>query len=210
MRFNKIKVTKEGKTHLEYQVERDSGALDEVSLICSDEPKPEFNIALNDLAQDVVDLCELPDGYLDRIKVTGVSFSYGGENSVMGATIIAQMTLKKSNICLNLNTPHKAEVFYGKDGDPKQLLPDDCITRLCDLSREAEDYINGIRAQGNLFGERKESMGEGLDRIAKDFHDDVQKGLGLGESVTISSQSKSVTIEGKQETLKRKKRHPKA
>lgn len=192
MRFQKIKVTKEGKIHIEYDVVNSKGGTDEFSFTCSDEPKPEFTTALQDLAQDVLEMAELPGEYITRIFVTGISFSYGGENSIMGATLIAQMKLHKSNVNLNLISPHKIEEFYSEQGDPAQLLGGECVGRLKELIDQAGDYVRGVRAQGNLFGKK-----EGLEKIAKDFHDDMQKGLGSGESVTISSEGKSTTIRGK-------------
>ena len=192
MRFQKIKQTKEGKIHVEYEVENSKGGMDEFSMTCSDEPKPEFTVALKDLAQDVLDMCELPDVYLPRVIVTGVSFSYGGEAEVMGATLIAQMKLHKSNVNLNLITPHKIEEFYSEQGDPAQLLGEECVERLKELIDQAGDYVKGVRAQGNLFGQK-----DSLEKIAKDFHNDMQKGLGSGESVTISAGGKSTTIREK-------------
>jgi hypothetical protein len=44
---------------------------------------------------------------------------------------------------------------------------------------------------------KKETMEDGLAEIAKDFHDDIQRGLGPGESVEISSGGKTAKIEGK-------------
>lgn len=195
MRFQKIKVTKEGKIHIEYEIENSKDGMDEFSMTCSDEPKPEFTSALKDLAQDVLDMCELPEEYITRVIVTGVSFSYGGETEVMGATLIAQMKLHKSNVNLNLITPHKIEEFYSDQGDPAQLLGEECVGRIKELIDQAGDYVRGIRAQGQLFGKE-----EGLKKIAKDFHDDMQKGLGPGESVTISAGGKSATIKGKSAT----------
>ena len=153
MRIKKIKMTREGKIQMEYEVKNPKGGSDEFSFSCADEPKPSFIVALNDLKPDVLEMCELPDDYLDRIRVSGVSFSYGGENETMGAVIIASMVLYKSNVALNLNTPHKTEDFYGETGDEKQLLNPKCVSRLNRLVEEAEDYVKGIRAQGNLFNQ---------------------------------------------------------
>ncbi len=165
MIFQKISVTSKGKIHMEYEVSNGND-VDEFSFTCGDEPKPEFRAALQDLAQDVIEMCELPDHYLSRINVTGVSFSYGGESAVMGATIISQMSLSKSYVALNLNTPHKASEPYadGEDGnkDPKQLLSEDCVERLEDLIREAQDYVNGIRAQKKFsFADMEQPRGQG-------------------------------------------------
>lgn len=154
MRFEKIKLTREGKVQVEYETKHSKGGTDEYSFSCADEPKSSFRKAMDDLAPDVVEMCELPEDYLNRIHVAGVSFSYGGENETMGAVIIAQMVLEKSNLNLNLNTPHKISEFYGETGDERQLLNPDCVMRLEKLIAEASDYVKGIRAQGNLFDQK--------------------------------------------------------
>lgn len=195
MRFLKVKYAK-FKVTLEWEKKNKKGDWDQYSMTCSDEPKPEFKAALGAMDRDVIEMCELPETYLTRIVVTGVSFSYGGEKEVRGATVTAQMHLNKSNVALNLNTPHKVEEFYADDGDPKQLLTDGCIGRLGELEVEAEAYVNGDRAQGELFADREKTKEEGLKEIAKDFHDNMKKTLGPGESVTISSGGHSATIKG--------------
>ncbi len=154
MRFKKIKLTKEGKVQVEYETKNSKGTTDEYSFSCADEPKVSFKKAMDDLAPDVLEMCELPEDYLNRIRVAGVSFSYGGENEIMGAVIIAQMVLEKSNLSLNLNTPHKIAEFYGETGDKRQLLNPDCVGRLDELIVEASDYVKGIRAQTNLFDQK--------------------------------------------------------
>lgn len=195
MRFIKIEYAK-FKVTLEWEVKNKKGDWDQYTMTCSDEPLPAFKEALADLNQDLLEMCELPDNYLTRIVVTGVSFSYGGEKEVMGATVTGQVHLNKSNVALNLNTPHKIEEFYADDGDPKQLLTEDCVERLKELTTQAEAYIDGERAQGELFKDPEKTKQEGLEEIAKDFHDNMKKGLGPGESVTISSEGHSTTIKG--------------
>ena len=152
IRFKKIKARKDGKLRLEYEV-NNNGKWDEYTLNCSDEPKAAYTEAMAALAQDVIEMCELPVDYKDRITVTGVSFSHGGEKEVMGAVITAQMNLRHSNQPLNLNTPHKAEEYYGETGDALQLLDEACVRRLTILQEEAEDYVNGTRAQVEMFPE---------------------------------------------------------
>lgn len=148
-------MTKDDKIHLEYEVYNAKKGYDEYSLSCADEPRPEFKKALIDLGQDVISMCELPADYLGRIVVRGVSFSYGGEEEVMGAVIVAQMSLRKSSAPLNLNTPHKPSAPYSESADDSQLLDSRCVERLEDLMDEAEQYVNGVRAQGSLFQENK-------------------------------------------------------
>jgi len=161
IRITKAKVTKEKKISMEFQKLTKNLGWDEYSFTCSEDARPEFHAAMNSLAIHVIEMCELPDEYLNRINVRGVSFSYGGDKEVMGATITAQMKLENSNSDLNLNTPHKASDSYS-DGpaDEKQLLSDDCIRYLLKLQKECELYIDGERAQVSIFKnhERKEDV----------------------------------------------------
>lgn len=152
MRIKKAKITSDNKIAIVYEQRSKTGAWDEYSFTCSEDARPEFYAALKALAPHVVDMCELPETYLDRINVRGVSFSYGGEKEVMGATISGQMKLNYSNCNLNLNTPHKASESYSDTpADEMQLLSGDCIDALGALCEEVELYIGGERAQARLF-----------------------------------------------------------
>lgn len=152
MRIKKVKLTKLEKIMMVYEKQSNMGVWDEYSLSCSEAAKPSFYEALKKLAAHVVEMCELPEEYEDRIKVKGVSFSYGGENEVMGATISAQMELENSYQNLNINTPHKASDMYSPNAEPDemQLLTSDCIEDLEKLQDECRAYIRGDRAQGRL------------------------------------------------------------
>jgi hypothetical protein len=152
MRIKKAKINSDNKINIVYEKRSKTGAWDEYSLSCSEPARPEFYNRLKDLAPHVIKMCELPESYLGRMEVQGVSFSYGGMKEVMGATISAQMKLDNSNCNLNLNTPHKASDSYS-DGpaDGKQLLSDKCIEALDALCKEADLYVEGEREQGRLF-----------------------------------------------------------
>jgi hypothetical protein len=153
MRIRKVKITKYNQVIMVY--ESGSRNQDEYSFTCSEKARPEFYKALEAMSEFVLDMCELPESYTDRIKVRGVSYSYGGENDTMGATISASMTLEESYQALNLVTPHKASEMYCPDtpDDDKQLLSGDCVEALKKLITECELYIKGDRAQGSLFPE---------------------------------------------------------
>ena len=152
MRIKKIKITSDNKIKVAYE-KRNKIGWDEYSFACSDEPRPELYTALKALAPHVIEMCELPEDYLPRIDVRGVTYSYGGENEVMGATIVSQMKLENSYVKLNLNTPHKASEPYSENSPPDemQLLTDDCIDALEELCEEVNLYIEGERAQQTLF-----------------------------------------------------------
>ena len=152
MRITKLKV-KEGRVRIEYEQPAVVG-WDKYSLDCSESPRAQMYACLLNLCPHVIEMCELPEGYLDKITVSGVSFSYGGEREVMGACLIATMKLDNSNCDLNLVTPHKASESYSEGpADEKQLLSDKCIEALEDIIAECDAYIQGDRAQGKLFAE---------------------------------------------------------
>ncbi|MBT8489701.1 MAG: hypothetical protein KJN62_01495 [Deltaproteobacteria bacterium] len=155
-RIIKVKITKEKKIHITYEIENKIASWDEYSFTCLDEAIPEFYCALNMLAYDVIELCELPDEYVERIDVKGVSFSYGGEKEVMGATISACMLLNHSNCPLSLNTPHKPSESYNDiTAAEDQILSDITVQRLNDLIKQCKKYIDGERAQTDLFLQNK-------------------------------------------------------
>ena len=149
-RIKKVKQT-DGKIQMIYEKQSKHG-YDEYSFVCSDQARPEFYSAFTRLAQHVIEMCELPESYLSRITVKGVSYSWTGEPEVMGAVISSSMQLENSYQGLNINTPHKAADSYNdNDPDPMQVLSEECIDDLINLLEECQLYIDGERAQGKLF-----------------------------------------------------------
>lgn len=147
-RIKKIKITPETKIFIHYQKEAENG-WDDYTMTSSEPARDGFYDTLNELRQSVIEMCELPEDDLNKIQVRGVSFSHA--HDIMGATITAQKVLLKSNVPLNINTPHKITEFYSGAGDEKQLLSDLTIDILNSLQNEAEEYIKGNRAQMGLF-----------------------------------------------------------
>lgn len=152
MRINKVKVTKEGKVAIEYQIPKGAG-FDDYSLRCSEKAMQSFYDAMYALRESVVKLCEFPEEFTDRIHVKGVSFSYGGESQTMGAVIVAHLILNLSDGNLNINTPHKAVEMYNPDAEVREeaVFDEDTIGCLEQLEAEAIKYVNGERAQGKLL-----------------------------------------------------------
>lgn len=153
VRFKKFKKTKEERIQIAYEKQNSvTQRWDEFTMSCSEKPRPELIETLNKLAPHVIEMCELPKEYEARIEVTGVTFSYGGELEVMGATITSQMALKYSNCDLNLNTPHKASGPYNDyEIDDELLLSSECVDALDALCIELRMYVEGHRAQQTLF-----------------------------------------------------------
>ncbi|MRS02113.1 hypothetical protein EG832_02600 [bacterium] len=152
MRIKKIKL-ETGKVFIEYSEEKPDGKSENYTLESTDKPLQSFKDALQGLAGYIGEICELPEDYCTSITVRGVSFSYGGENKTMGATITG-LTLKYANAPLVINTPHLPSAPYSKGSDESCLLPDECYFQLMDLQDEANKFLEGQRepdAQMNLF-----------------------------------------------------------
>lgn len=162
LRFKKIKKTSDDKIHIEYEKKNQTGKWDEHSMKSNQEPLPAFLHALDNLVPHVEEMCELPDKdhQIHPYTVRGVSFSYGGDNDTMGATITATRSLKNSNSPLVLNSPHKIEEAYADGADETQVMTRDCYNDLMILCDEAEKYLNGKRAQMDMFGEEQEKERE--------------------------------------------------
>ena len=141
------------KVNIEYAIEKKQ-VKDVFTLESTEKPLPEFRNALNDLKPFFEEICELPAGYSDNIEVRGVSFSYGGENDTMGATITGLKPLKTANAPLVINTPHLPSEDYSGNNDMAKTLPSDSIYYLNELQRQAERFIDGEREpdkQESLF-----------------------------------------------------------
>ena len=105
IQIDKVKV-KEEKIEISYKKTAQDGAQDEYAFRCHDKALPSFYDAMEILALDVCKICELPENYVEGMKVSGVSYSW--TNGIMGAVITAQKSLLKSNAPLIINTPNKA------------------------------------------------------------------------------------------------------
>lgn len=153
IKFTKIKVeSKDAKNRivLEYAKRNANGQdWDVYAMNSVDKPAPSFHEAMQDLAQDVVELCELPVDYRERIIVKSVSLSEGEGDGFGGAVISAAMQLKDSYAPLNLNTPFKNSSSSGQE-DPKQVIDGATERRICALIIEAEKFLNGVRAQTEM------------------------------------------------------------
>ena len=159
IKFTKIKVeSKDAKNRivLEYAKRNENGQdWDIYTMNSVDNPAPSFHEAMQELSQDVVELCELPDDFRERIVVKSVSLSDGDGDGFGGATITEAFQLKNSYAPLNLNTPYKSSAASGQE-DPKQILDPATERRICVLIIEAEQFLHGSRAQVSMeFSEKQ-------------------------------------------------------
>lgn len=151
MRIIKVKQTRESKVYIEYERINARGEYDTFTMCCGDEPAASFIESFEALRPHALALLEL-DEEETRLIIKGVSFSYSGDDDIMGATIIGARKLYESNTDMNFTTPHKFESYTsgGEDGDPRQLLSSECVSALRTVQEEALRYIDGHRAQLSL------------------------------------------------------------
>lgn len=145
--FKKIRY-KDNQVTLTYEDETPHGN-DKYSMESLDEPAPVFKRALQNLAQHVIDICELSDEAPESFTVLGVSLS--DTEGISGVTITALKELAHSNAPLVLNTPHKPFEPYTEGVEDPNCLTDDQIEAVEILIEAARDYLRGKRAQGDLF-----------------------------------------------------------
>jgi len=155
MRIRKVKFDGQ-RVEILYEQEKDIG-MDEYSLKCTDKPLETFVNALDALRPAVAELCELPMKWGENLEVRGVSFSYEGDQEVMGAVISALKPLANSSCPLVINTPHACEEPPSPTAEAN-LLPEKAVEALKAVISQAKKYIAGERDTVPLFkGEEKDS-----------------------------------------------------
>lgn len=136
------------KVRIEYQVKRaDGGDPDEFTLNSCDRPDRSLVDAMNALTTDVLTICELHDDPL-LYTIRGVTLTY--TNDILGACITSLKALKTTQSPLVINTPHLPEESYSDDASAP-VMHAGMADRLDALRNAAERYIDGERAQGQLF-----------------------------------------------------------
>lgn len=142
-----------GKVVIVYEVARPGYEPDEFAVSCGALALPSFYTALDGLKKHVVEICEFAHDYSKGMTIGGVSFSW--TNDVMGVVISATRSLKATNSPFSFNTPHSTAEPYSEGGDETVLLSSTCCVALDLVMGEAIKYLDGKRAQGELFGDEK-------------------------------------------------------
>jgi hypothetical protein len=205
MRFLKIKF--DGvKVKLEWDVAKKDGEPDLFSLTSTDLPAPEFQTALDNLRIHVEEICEQPKGYLASAEIRGVSFSYAGDDEIMGATISCLKTLKTANSTLVINSPHLPSDDYSGNNPNALTLSLDCVVALRNLQDCAENYVNGIRKQQNLFEANIESsLSKKVIKSATKFQNEMQEIVNKDKGISKISLSSPSFDNGKEVVIAEKK-----
>lgn len=120
----------------------------QIVLECKDEPKASFMRALEALAPHATSLCEIEDElWTEGVRVIGVKIKHSDDS--LGAVISCVKRLQtKAVMCFN--TPYLPE-----SAEHGPTLPPIVVGCLKTLMDEALDYVDGKRAQGELFTEKE-------------------------------------------------------
>lgn len=121
----------------------------------------------------------------DRIRVTGVSWSYSETTDVEGACIVFQVDLEGCTSPFCGTTPHLPYDQYSEDGN-QPVMPDGAQDALNRLKGEVQAFIDGKRAQGDLFA----SQDQRVEKIG------AAHGMGSGTIEAVKKSLRDLTADG--------------
>ena len=149
MRISKAKL-KDSQLYVELEdVEKDCERKTQLKSL--DGVHPDLTDAFDALCPSVREILEWPNSLYDgKLIVTGVSWSYSEGTGVEGAVLVCQAQLDGCTSPFCFNTPHLPFAQYCEDGNAP-LMPDGAQDALNALRTEVQRYIDGKRAQGDLF-----------------------------------------------------------
>lgn len=131
--------TTEGSSEISHELESDEA------------PRPEFVKALGAFLGFVLRICELTPKYGDGMEVTSLSISRNAKSGRLGLVITAKKPVAQSNSPFLIHTPHLSEASESEDGAGAFMVGmADCLDAAIE---EATAYINGVRAQVDMFAE---------------------------------------------------------
>lgn len=142
MRFTKLKRGKDEVT-LVWTTTEGPGQRDahEHRLVSTDAPHPDLLAAFQGFVAPVLALCELPTAYGVNLVVSGVTVTEDATKGT-GCVVTCQKPLVAAEAPLIFNSPHLTE----EGGLPQAML-----RALDALGQEAQAFLAGKRAQGDLF-----------------------------------------------------------
>jgi len=153
MIIKQVRIIKKGAVKITIDAGSNDDGTNRFTFTCFEQPKPEFFKAMEGLKVYVQKLCELEQTPQKMITVTGVKFTYAGENNTMGASIFARKHLANDPKGMAFETPHKISGPYkgDKDGDPGGQFTEGAVKALNRVIDESKQYVAGIREQKDLF-----------------------------------------------------------
>jgi hypothetical protein len=159
MRIAKAK-RKDGQLQIELE-QTDSDTERRTSLKSLGGCHPDLDAAFAALAPSVREILEWPSSlYGNSMTVTGVSWSVSEKTGVEGAVISAQAQLDDCNSPFCFNTPFLPFELYNEENEGQPVMPDSAQRALDVLRVEVQAYIDGKRAQGDLFSDLAQQTAE--------------------------------------------------
>lgn len=159
------KITSNGKAIAIHWISRRKTASDadeqhNHQLECPERPRPAFETALQAFLPYMLTILGAPDEWRTNTRVTGISINKE-EDGRRGLVITASRKCPYGAAPIALNTPHLREAKdEAKEKGANFFLGGmaDAIDAMC---VEASAYLEGDRAQGELFGESKPAKTRG-------------------------------------------------
>jgi len=118
-----------------------------------------FTDSMAALTRHLQSVVSLPAKYLDTVIVSGVSFR-DHETKGMGAVISAQKKLSHCSSPFNMSTPL---MWEGSEGQNDAVFDQNTLELLQAIREEAEAFVNGARAQQDLFDEDEEELADSVN-----------------------------------------------
>lgn len=119
------------------------------------QPSPMFRAVFTNFARIVIDFLELPESWLDEMRVTGLSINEEEGDGRAGLVITSQKKVIGANSPIVLNTPHLREAVKGEESESDGFMTDDMMSAVESAWTVAARYLNGEREQIGLFDEKE-------------------------------------------------------
>ena len=136
---------------------RTASEADEVhhhQLECPEKPRPEFEKALQAFLPFLLEIIGAPKSWSENTRVTGVSLKKE-EDGRRGIVITATRKCPFGSAPIALNTPYLREALDDSKETGSQFFLSGMSDAIDELCAEADKYLGGDRAQGELFGDAK-------------------------------------------------------
>lgn len=152
-RIRKVKLSRDrNKVNLTWEEKDDLGFWGTFTCKLQQAPAPEFIKDFDALANDAKNLLELGfDKDIDLIEVRALSLKYVGDDEDMGGSISVLVNLHKSNSGFSATTPFKVVASEEHENDEFSVWSTDTVKRVEAVIARAFAYIDGERAQRELF-----------------------------------------------------------
>jgi hypothetical protein len=156
-RLCKVKIGKDdlgrAMVTIKIEVPAQDGDYTSLTMESRDIPHPDLVNALATMAEHLLEHAEFPSTW--NAEVIGCTVTH--TNDVQGLVITGKRDLKNCNAPLIINTPHFTREPYNEDDESDMgLFSGECGQHLDALEEEALAYVDGKRAQLELFGTTKQ------------------------------------------------------